>query len=149
MKNGKITKRANSKGSKTQKSKYEQFKDNHAKGSTGLGDDIAKITKATGIKKVVDKVFDKLGRDCNCDKRQNKLNEIFRYEKPVCFTEKDFNVVKNAVETKKNKFTPQEQEEFVDIFTRVFPQMKRPECTSCSFPVEVYQRLIKVYNTYK
>jgi len=130
-----------------------------------LGDDVAKITRKTGIKKVVDKVFDKLGKDCGCDKRQEKLNQIFRYEKPECFQEKlnqifryekpecfneeDFNVVRNAVELKQNKFSPQAQENFVDIYTRVFPQLKRPECTPCSFKNEVYNRLVKVYNTYK
>jgi hypothetical protein len=35
-----------------------------------LGDDIEKITKATGIKKVVDK----LPGDCGCGKRKEKLN---------------------------------------------------------------------------
>tara|TARA_B100000575_G_scaffold290787_1_gene295174 strand:+ start:335 stop:487 length:153 start_codon:yes stop_codon:yes gene_type:complete len=35
-----------------------------------LGDDIEKITKATGIKKVVDKI----PGDCGCNKRKEKLN---------------------------------------------------------------------------
>lgn len=139
---GKTTKTKNS-------TEFEKFKKNHKEGSTGLGDTVAKVTRKTGIKKVVDKVFDKLGRDCGCDKRQEKLNQIFRYEKPECFNEEDFNVVKNAIETRQNKFTPQEQENFVDIYTRVFPNLKRPECTPCSFKNEVYNRLVKVYNTYK
>lgn len=139
---GKTTKTKNS-------TEFEKFKKNHKEGSTGLGDTVAKVTRKTGIKKVVDKVFDKLGRDCGCDKRQEKLNQIFRYEKPECFNEEDFNVVKNAIETRQNKFSPQEQENFVDIYTRVFPNLKRPECTPCSFKNEVYNRLVKVYNTYK
>lgn len=142
---GKTTKTATS----TRSQEFKKFKENHSKASTGLGDDIEKITKATGIKKVVDKVFDKLGTDCGCDARKTKLNSIFRYEKPECFNEEDFNTVKNAVESKQNKFSPQEQENFVDIYTRVFPQLKRPECTPCSFKNEVYNRLVKVYNTYK
>jgi len=110
---------------------------------------VAKVTKKTGIKKVVDKVFDKLGRDCGCSDRQKRLNEIFRYQKPECFNEEDFNVVRDAIETKKRKFTIEEQEKFVDIYTRVFPKLKRPNCTTCSFKNEVYDRLVKVYNTYK
>jgi len=47
--------------------------------SKGLGDTIAKVTKATGIKKVVTKVSKALGKDCGCDKRQNVLNEMFPY----------------------------------------------------------------------
>ena len=150
-KNSKKTSRTSKTGTstKSKNQEFETFKKKHEQGSTGLGDDVAKITKKTGIKKVVDKVFDKLGKDCGCDKRQEKLNQIFRYEKPECFNEEDFNVVKNAIETNQNKFSPQEQENFVDIYTRVFPNLRRPECTPCSFKNEVYNRLVKVYNTYK
>lgn len=139
---GKTTKTKNSK-------EFEKFKKNHEQGSTGLGDTVEKITKKTGIKKVVDKIFDKLGTDCGCDDRKKKMNALFRYEKPECFNEEDFNVVHEAVTTRKNKFTHEEQEKFVDIYTRVFTNLKRPECTPCSFKNEVYNRLIKVYNTYK
>jgi len=45
--------------------------------SRGLGDDIAKITKATGIKAVVDKVSEVTGVPCGCDERQEKLNKWF------------------------------------------------------------------------
>jgi hypothetical protein len=47
--------------------------------SRGLGDTIAKITKATGIKKVVDTVAEALDVDCGCPKRQEALNEMFPY----------------------------------------------------------------------
>ena len=42
----------------------------------GLGDTIEKITKATGIKKAVDKI---IGKDCGCNKRKNALNKAFPY----------------------------------------------------------------------
>ena len=41
------------------------------KKSRGLGDSIEKITKATGIKKVVNKISEKTGKDCGCNKRKN------------------------------------------------------------------------------
>ena len=47
--------------------------------SKGLGDTVAKITKATGIKKVVDKVSEAVGKDCGCAKRQDTLNRLFPY----------------------------------------------------------------------
>ncbi len=47
--------------------------------SKGLGDTIEKITKATGIKTVVDKVSKVTGKDCGCGKRKEKLNKIFPY----------------------------------------------------------------------
>lgn len=44
--------------------------------SKGLGDTIEKITKATGIKKVVDA----LPGDCGCNKRKEALNKAFPYK---------------------------------------------------------------------
>tara|TARA_R100000700_G_scaffold11255_2_gene16273 strand:+ start:810 stop:983 length:174 start_codon:yes stop_codon:yes gene_type:complete len=48
--------------------------------SKGLGDTIEKITKATGIKKVVDKVSEVTGKDCGCADRKDKLNRLFPYD---------------------------------------------------------------------
>ena len=47
--------------------------------SKGLGDTIEKITKATGIKKVVNAVNKVTGKDCGCNKRKQTLNKIFPY----------------------------------------------------------------------
>tara|TARA_R100000458_G_scaffold8654_1_gene6838 strand:- start:1739 stop:1903 length:165 start_codon:yes stop_codon:yes gene_type:complete len=51
------------------------------KKSRGLGDSIEKITKATGIKKVVKKVSEITGKDCGCNKRKDTLNRLFPYNK--------------------------------------------------------------------
>jgi len=45
--------------------------------SKGLGDSIEKFTKATGIKKIADKI----PGGCGCSKRKEKLNKIFPYGK--------------------------------------------------------------------
>ena len=55
------------------------YKSNYMEKSKGLGDSIQKITKATGIKKVVDTVSKATGKDCGCGKRQETLNKIFPY----------------------------------------------------------------------
>ena len=47
--------------------------------SRGLGDSIEKITKATGIKKVVEAVSKVTGKDCGCGKRKDNLNRLFPY----------------------------------------------------------------------
>jgi len=47
--------------------------------SKGLGDTIEKITTATGIKKVVDKVSEVTKKPCGCGKRKEKLNKLFPY----------------------------------------------------------------------
>ena len=49
--------------------------------SRGLGDSIAKFTKATGIKRVVDKVSSGLGIPCGCEARQRALNNMVPYKK--------------------------------------------------------------------
>jgi hypothetical protein len=48
--------------------------------SQGLGDTIEKITTATGIKKVVDKVAQATNTDCGCGKRKDTLNRVFPYK---------------------------------------------------------------------
>ena len=48
--------------------------------SEGFGDTIAKITHATGLDKVADKVAKMAGKeDCGCGRRKDILNEIFPY----------------------------------------------------------------------
>ena len=47
--------------------------------SKGLGDTIEKITKATGIKKVVDTINKATGKDCGCNKRKEELNKTYPY----------------------------------------------------------------------
>ena len=50
--------------------------------SEGFGDTIAKITHATGLDKVADKVAKMAGKDdCGCGRRREVLNEIFPYTK--------------------------------------------------------------------
>ena len=51
------------------------------KKSKGLGDSIEKITKATGIKKVVDAVSKITKKPCNCGQRKDTLNRLFPYNK--------------------------------------------------------------------
>lgn len=47
--------------------------------SRGLGDSIAKVTKATGIRAVVDAASKKMNKPCGCKGRQEKLNKLFPY----------------------------------------------------------------------
>lgn len=50
--------------------------------SKGLGDTIAKLTHYTGLDVVAEKVANALGQDdCGCKRRQEKLNELFPYNK--------------------------------------------------------------------
>ena len=49
--------------------------------SRGLGDDIKKITAATSIYKLAERIADLTNSDCGCDKRQDKLNKLFPYKR--------------------------------------------------------------------
>ena len=55
-------------------------KEEASKESTGLGDTIAKITKVTGIKAVVDTISKMLGKDCECEGRKEWLNSKVPYK---------------------------------------------------------------------
>jgi len=48
--------------------------------SRGLGDSIEKLTKATGIKRVVDRVSEGLNIPCGCEGRRDALNILFPYK---------------------------------------------------------------------
>tara|TARA_R100000656_G_C3883391_1_gene114956 strand:+ start:53 stop:244 length:192 start_codon:yes stop_codon:yes gene_type:complete len=60
--------------------------------SKGLGDSIEKITKATGIKKVVDSMNKITGKkDCGCRKRREKLNQAVPYNTGNWFSQRRYN----------------------------------------------------------
>ena len=59
--------------------------------SRGLGDSIEKITKATGIKKVVDTMSKVTGKDCGCSRRKKKLNQAFSYNTGNWFNQRRYN----------------------------------------------------------
>ena len=122
---------------------YKEWAKNHAQASKGLGDTVEKITTATGIKKAVKWIA---GDDCGCNERKDKLNKLFPRRKPECLNEDEFELIKMAVDTKKNTFTSQEQEQYKQIYERVFKV--KVDCTPCSFRSTVWKDLIALYNQY-
>lgn len=49
--------------------------------SKGIGDTIAKLTKALGIDRAVKAATEAVGvSDCGCNKRQAKLNQMYPYK---------------------------------------------------------------------
>lgn len=60
----------------------EDKKLNENQESKGLGDTIAKMTNAVGLDKVAETVAKAMGKeDCGCNKRKEKLNDMFPYKK--------------------------------------------------------------------
>jgi len=61
--------------------KYDKSRNTRKTPSRGLGDTIEKFTEATGIKAIVEKGANALGKDCGCAGRRDKLNELFPWGK--------------------------------------------------------------------
>jgi len=52
------------------------------KPSEGLGDTVARVTNALGIDKLAEKIAHLAGKeDCGCNRRRERLNELFPYNK--------------------------------------------------------------------
>ena len=122
---------------------YKEYVKKHGEASKGLGDVVEKITTATGIKKAVKFLA---GEDCGCDERKDKLNKLFPSRKPECFTEEEYNLMKMAIDTKKNKFSAEEVKLYASIYERIFNV--KVSCTQCSFKSSVWNSLVKVYQEY-
>ena len=115
------------------------------KKSKGLGDTIERITKATGIKAVVDKVSEITGKDCNCNERRDKLNKMFPYAKVRQFTEDELKIYEEVLpRLKGGTIKGQDQATLVRLYNKVFNANKKPSsCSSC-----VQQTLAKLAKVY-
>lgn len=112
--------------------------------SKGLGDDIEKITKATGIKKLVKFIA---GEDCGCNERKNKLNKIFRHNKLECLNEEEYDYLTEFFSKNKNVLNNEEINKLYEISNRVFNKNNKPSsCSSCVRTVTL--RLKKLVDAY-
>lgn len=122
-----------------------QFEAKQSGESKGIGDTIEKITEATGIKKAVKFLA---GEDCGCDERKDKLNKLFRYQKPECFTEEEYTYLNQVFSTNRNVIPPSQQTKMLKIYNRVFHSNKKPtSCGSCF--ASTYKDLKTLMNEYK
>ena len=113
--------------------------------SKGLGDDIEKITEATGIKKLVKFIA---GEDCGCDERKDKLNKIFRHNKLECLNEEEYDYLIEFFAKNKNVLNNQEIKKLYEISNRVFNKKNKPSsCSSCIRTTVL--RLKKLVDAYK
>ena len=115
--------------------------------SKGLGDTVEKITKATGIKKAVEKVFP----DCGCKERKEWLNKKFPYvnHEPKCMNEEQQTFYtgfkKKFLSDKKQVSVPQEDlQELIQLYNSVF-QVNVKGCISCD-ATRFVKKLDTVYN---
>ena len=124
---------------------YSEWKEAQEAAPQGLGDSIEKITEATGIKAAVKFLA---GEDCGCDERKEKLNELFRYNKPECLTEEEYNWLSEFYSSNKNVVTGMEKQQLIKIYNRVFKRNKR--LTSCSACMRnIYDQLKSYFEAYQ
>jgi len=113
--------------------------------SKGLGDTVEKVLEVTGVSKVAKWI---LGEDCGCDKRKEKLNELFPYKKAKCLEQPEYEWLKEWFEKKTDKVLPSEQKIILNIHSRVFGVRNEPtSCASCL--MTRVRDLEQVYKTYE
>lgn len=116
-----------------------------AEAPQGLGDKVEKVLEATGVASVV-KLFAN-GEDCGCDERKAKLNELFPANQPECFTEAEYNLLKDWKESGKTIFVQHEQLKVLDIFNRVMHTRIAPSSCSGCF-ANNWNKLMKLLDEY-
>jgi hypothetical protein len=117
--------------------------------SKGLGDTVEKITKATGIKKIVEIFVD--GKDCGCEKRKEKLNELFPYRfKARCLTEQEYNTWKDFKSIRTLTISKEQVDMVCELYASVFNRQLWKPCASCSPKpmISMIDKLDKVYDSY-
>jgi len=110
----------------------------------GLGDDIAAITKATGIEKVVKTFF---GDDCGCEKRRDRLNKMFPHETVKMMDAEQKKFFEDEIMTKYKSgqnLTKHVGNEFYLLYENLLGQKKqKSKCVSCN--KNMYIKLLKIY----
>ena len=116
--------------------------------SQGLGDTIQKLTKATGIEALVKFIG---GDDCGCKERQEKLNKIFPYRKPLCMTEGEYDWWTHFKKVNDTTLAPMEADKIAVMWSRIFQSKVVKKPCSCNPKAwqEMINELTKVYETYE
>jgi len=115
------------------------------KQSKGLGDDIEKITEATGIKKIVEWTW---GQDCGCKERKEKLNKMFPHsKKPECLKQIEYNFLDRIYKANSRVLSREDNQYLYRVYNRVF-NTKKVSTTCGSCVKSVMNELKKIYDEY-
>lgn len=128
--------------------------ENASQEQLGLGDVVESITKATGIKKVVEVVSEVTGLDCGCEERKKKWNEInldsikklFRRNTVNEISEEDYaflcDLFKDGMPS---QVKVNDQRKIHKVYRNVFQVIKSPtSCAPC-----LRGTVEELYNLYK
>jgi hypothetical protein len=130
----------------------------------GLGDIVEKITKATGIKKVVETVAKAVDADCGCSKRKDSLNEYSKKfldlfvsrRKPLrCLTTEMFDSYSAFIERRSlNLWQDEDVKLLINLYAHVFAiqYQNKDLCRNCGGTGKILFRMTeeldKVYKAY-
>jgi len=92
------------------------------------------------------------GKDCGCDKRKEKLNELFPYRfKARCLTELEYNGWKDFKEVRNLKLSWVQIVYVCDLYASVFSRQVWYPCTGCSPKplINMIDKLDKVFDAYE
>ena len=133
--------------------KQKELQDKHEQNPTvevevGLGDVVEKVTKATGIKKMVE-LFTPEGKDCGCDERQEKLNKypvLKNKVKVECLTVDEYNFMKPLLSNNR-QIRNADAKKLREIYERVFNVKLVSSCVGCSFArkLDELKAVLKAY----
>jgi hypothetical protein len=111
----------------------------------GLGDTVETVLKATGIASAAKFI---LGEDCGCDKRKEKLNNLFPYRKTNCLNEEDYNYLDKFFKANASVLYLRDQRALQAIYLRTFGiTLQDTSCDSCWR--DYVSQLRQVYLEYK
>lgn len=111
----------------------------------GLGDTVEQVLEATGVAKIAKFV---LGEDCGCDKRKEKLNQMFPYRKINCLTEDEYVILDTFFSKNTIEISPSDQHSLLQVYNRVLNVKQQPtSCGSCWR--DIVMQLRKIYNEYE
>ena len=111
-----------------------------------VGDIVEEVLQKTGAAKVAKFI---LGEDCGCDKRKEKLNELFRTtKKPDCLLEDEYNWLNEWFAKESTTYRPSERDEMIKIYSRIFRvKTNATNCASCLR--EIHNKMKTVFETYE
>ena len=116
----------------------------HKEADRGLGDTVERITKATGIDKLVKFIA---GEDCGCDERKAKLNKLFQFRNsPKCLNEDEHTILTEFFERNPKQINHSETTRLNEIHFRVFGY-REGTCDGCIRTM--VSNLRHVYNSYE
>jgi hypothetical protein len=123
---------------------YKEWKKRYQQeNSTGVGDAVEKVTKATGIKKVVEWIA---GEDCGCDERKEKLNK-YRIKVKDCPTEEQYNFMVELFKRNPHRIDARTQDKVNKILNIVTgTKYTRSTCSSCvAGRVKILRNIYEAY----